>query len=66
MPVVVDSRGKKLSTIGQRWPKALVRDVTSRGMQPWVKFSPFYPHDAIPVPNSPGVFAQSVEGLWKG
>ena len=28
--------------------------------------SPFFPHGGIPVPNSPGVFAQSVEGLWQG
>jgi hypothetical protein len=31
-----------------------------------VRFSPFYPHGGIPVPNSPGIFAQSVEGLWQG
>jgi hypothetical protein len=31
-----------------------------------VRFSPFYPHGGIPIPNSPGVFAQSVEGIWQG
>ena len=31
-----------------------------------MRFSPFYPHGGIPVPNSPGTFAQSIEGLWQG
>src|SRR5437763_97057 len=66
MPVVVESRRKKLATIERRWPGALLLDVTSRGPEPWVKFSPFYPHGGIPIPHSPGVFAQSVEGLWQG
>jgi hypothetical protein len=41
-------------------------DVTSRGPEPWVRFSPFYPHGGIPVPFSPGVYSQSVEGIWQG
>jgi hypothetical protein len=40
--------------------------VTSKGEEPWVRFSPFYPHGGIPVPNTPGTFAHSVEGLWQG
>jgi hypothetical protein len=66
MPVVVESRRKKLATIEQRWPKSLVLDVTSRGPRPWIRFSPFYPHGGIPIPHSPGAVAQSVEGLWQG
>ena len=41
-------------------------DVTSRGPQPWVRFSPFYPHGGIPMPFSPGVLGASVEGIWQG
>jgi hypothetical protein len=48
-----------------QWPGATVIDVTSRGPQPWVRFSPFYPHGGIPVPFTPGVFSQSVEGVWQ-
>ena len=40
--------------------------MTSKGEEPWVRFSPFYPHGGIPVPGTPGTFAQSVEGLWQG
>jgi hypothetical protein len=66
MPIIVDSRRKKQVTIEKAWPGALVLDVTSRGEEPWVRFSPFYPHGGIPIPNTPGVFARSVEGLWQG
>jgi hypothetical protein len=66
MPIIVESRRKKPATIEKAWPGALVLDVTSRGEEPWVRFSPFFPHGGIPVPNSPGTFARSVEGLWQG
>ncbi|EWM11676.1 hypothetical protein [Kutzneria sp. 744] len=42
-----------------------VVDVTSRGPQPWVRLSPFYPHGDIPVPLSPGEVGTSVEGIWQ-
>jgi O-acetyl-ADP-ribose deacetylase (regulator of RNase III) len=65
-PIIVESRRKKRTTLEKFWPGALVVDGTSRGEEPWVRFSPFFPHGGIPVPNSPGLFAQSVEGLWQG
>ena len=65
-PILVESRRKKRTTLEKFWPGALVVDGTSRGEEPWVRFSPFFPHGGIPVPNSPGLFAQSVEGLWQG
>jgi hypothetical protein len=43
-----------------------VLDVTSRGPEPWVRFSPFYPHGGIPIPFSLGHFSVSVEGIWQG
>jgi hypothetical protein len=66
MKIVVESRRKKRATIEKAWPDALVADVTSKGEEPWVRFSPFYPHGGIPVPGTPGTFALSVEGLWQG
>ncbi|SDG25302.1 hypothetical protein SAMN05216553_106405 [Lentzea fradiae] len=60
MPIEVASKRRKV----QR-PGAVVVDVTSRGPDPWVRFSPFYPHGDIPVPLSPGVTSASVEGLWQ-
>ena len=52
--------------ISKRHPGATVIDVTSRGPQPWVRLSPFYPHGQIPVPLSPGAHSQTVEGIWQG
>jgi hypothetical protein len=66
MPIYVESRRKSDATLKKAYPNAVLLDVTSKGALPWVKFSPFYPHDAIPVPFSPNITAQSVEGIWQG
>ncbi|MET8757826.1 hypothetical protein [Lentzea sp. NPDC004782] len=60
MPIEVASKRRKVTR-----PDALVVDVTSRGPDPWVRFSPFYPHGQIPVPMSPGATSESVEGVWQ-
>ena len=64
-PAVV-SRRKAAATIEREHPGAAVLDVTSRGGEPWVQFSPFYPHGGLPVPFSSGTTAESVEGVWQG
>jgi hypothetical protein len=46
-------------------PGAAVVDVTSKGPAPWVRLSPFYPHGGIPVPFTPEVTGESVEGIWQ-
>ncbi|RAY14664.1 hypothetical protein DPM19_12970 [Actinomadura craniellae] len=65
MAIHVASRRRKRASIETAHPGALILDVTSRADEPWVRFSPFYPHGGIPVPLSPGVTAQSVEGVWQ-
>ncbi|MFI6098001.1 DUF6939 family protein [Lentzea sp. NPDC051213] len=60
MQIEVASKRRKVHR-----PGSLVIDVTSRGPQPWVRFSPFYPHGGIPVPMSPGETSESVEGVWQ-
>ncbi|MEV6237915.1 hypothetical protein [Lentzea sp. NPDC051838] len=60
MPIEVASKRRKVTS-----SDAVVIDVTSRGPDPWVRFSPFYPHGNIPVPFSPGVVSSSVEGVWQ-
>ncbi|MGK5555383.1 DUF6939 family protein, partial [Actinomadura kijaniata] len=47
------------------FPDALILDVTSKGEEPWVRLSPFYPHGGIPVPGHPGRVSESVEGVWQ-
>lgn len=54
-----------LAHVGKRFPGAQVLDLTSRGPEPWVRFSPFYPHGGIPIPFTPGRTAMSVEGVWQ-
>lgn len=61
----VVNRRTSPKTIATRWPQAVVIDVTSRAPQPWVQLSPFYPHGDIPVPMTPGVTGESVEGIWQ-
>lgn len=55
-----------MKTLLKLYPNAKILDVTSKGEEPWVKVSPFYPHGGIPIPHSPNHFAVSVEGIWQG
>jgi hypothetical protein len=64
--ISIANRRTSAERLAATYPGARMLDVTSRGPQPWVKFSPFYPHGTIPVPLSPGVVAASVEGIWQG
>jgi hypothetical protein len=67
MSIVVVSRRRRLASVARDFPGAVVLDVTSKGPEPWVRFSPFFPHGGIPIPYAPpGLAAQSVEGLWQG
>jgi hypothetical protein len=66
MPFLVKSRRASVEKLLAQHAGASVVDVTSRGPEPWVRFSPFYPHGDIPVPFSPGRTAMSVEGIWQG
>lgn len=61
----VVSRRSSVDKLQERFPNARIVDVTSKGREPWVRFSPFYPHGNIPVPLSPGLVSMSVEGIWQ-
>jgi hypothetical protein len=45
---------------------ALVYDVSSYADHPYCQLSPMYVHGGIPVPGSPGVVSDTVEGIWQG
>lgn len=67
MSFVVASRRLSPHTLATRYGRdALCLDLTSRGPEPWVRFSPFFPHGDVPVPFSPGRTGASVEGIWQG
>ena len=65
MTLVVANRRRAPAGLEREHPGALVLDLTSKGPEPWVAFSPFYPHGDIPVPFTPGVTSQTVEGIWQ-
>ena len=65
MAVQVASRRRGAAWPAKTYPGAAVVDVTSKGPDPWVRLSPFFPHGGIPVPFTPDVTAQSVEGVWQ-
>ncbi|WP_309113245.1 DUF6939 family protein [Saccharothrix sp.] len=61
MTIEVASKRRRTQGVGD----AVVLDVTSRGVEPWVRFSPFFPHGGVPVPFTPDVVGASVEGVWQ-
>jgi len=65
MPIHVANRRRSPASVAAAFPGARIIDVTSKGPQPWVRMSPFYPHGDIPVPLSADTVAQSVEGIWQ-
>ncbi len=54
-----------LAKLQSKEPPLTLVDVTSRGPEPWVRFSPFFPLMDIPVPFTPGRMSASVEGVWQ-
>jgi len=64
--VFLASRRMSLRSLQDNFGGCVVIDVTSRATEPWIRFSPFFPHEAIPVPFSPPTLAVSVEGIWQG
>lgn len=64
--IFIESKKKGTKTLAKLYPNAVIIDVTSKGNEPFVKLSPFYPHGNIPVPFSPNSFSYSVEGIWQG
>lgn len=66
MHIELASRHTTRAKLEAKHPGAALVDLTSRGPDPWIRFSPFYPHGGIPVPLSPGMRGASVEGIWQG
>lgn len=64
--ILVKNRRTATKTLKVKYADSQIFDLTSHGEQPWVQFSPFYPHGNIPVPFSPEYFGMSVEGIWQG
>ena len=66
LPGTKDKNGKPILSLKEKYPDAMIIDVTSKAQDEFVKFSPFYPIGGIPIPFSDGEVALSVEGIWQG
>ena len=64
--IAIESKRRKRENILNKYPDAVIADVTSQATDGLVKLSPFYPHGGIPVPFSEGSTAMCVEGIWQG
>ena len=64
--IIIESKRKPLESLKEKYPDAMIVDVTSKAQDEFVKFSPFYPHGGIPVPFSEETYSFSVEGIWQG
>jgi len=65
-PAPISNADASCSGCSTLYPDAPLVDVTSRGPEPWVRFSRFFPHGGIPVPFMPDTTSMSVEGIWQG
>ena len=63
--IIIESKKKTLESLKEKYPDAMIIDVTSRAQDEFVKFSPFYPIGGIPIPFTDDI-AVSVEGIWQG
>ena len=64
--IIIESKRKKPATIYNKYPDAILADVTSQADTRLRELSPFYPHYGIPVPFSDGYTATCVEAIWQG
>lgn len=64
--IYIENKRKSASKLLEKYPNAIIADVTSKANNSLVKLSPFYPHGNIPIPFSDGKTAMCVEGIWQG
>ena len=64
--IINSIQNKTTEAFRQKYPNAIIADVTSQAKDGLVRLSPFYPHGGIPVPFSEGYTAMCVEGIWQG
>jgi len=66
MTITIANRRSKPENLRKKLGDGVaIIDVTSKADEPWVRFSPFWPHGGIPVPFTDGVTATCVEGVWQ-
>ena len=64
--IIIESKRKKTEKLKQKYPGAIIADVTSKSENALRKLSPFYPWGDIPIPYTPNMVATCVEAIWQG
>jgi hypothetical protein len=64
--IFIESVKKSKNRLNKKYPNSKFIDITSKAVDIFVKFSPFFPHHDIPIPNSPNIYSETVEGVWQG
>lgn len=64
--IFIENKRKKIQGLINKYPEAIILDLTSSGGDEYRQFSPFYPHGDIPIPFTTDFVATSVEGIWQG
>jgi hypothetical protein len=64
--IFIESRKRSRKRLEKLYPNAEIIDVTSKGEEPYIRLSPFFPHGNIPIPFSENYLSESVEGIWQG
>lgn len=64
--IYLANKKSKVENLKKKFPNAYIMDLTSKARDPYLQFSPFFPHGEIPVPFSPYIVSQTVEGIWQG
>ena len=63
--IYIESKRKSMEKLREKYPDAMIIDVTSHAEDEFVKLSPFYPVGGIPIPFT-DTYGLSVEGIWQG
>ena len=64
--IFIENIKKSKNRLNKKYPNSKFIDITSEADDIFVKFSPFFPHHEIPIPNSPNIYSETVEGVWQG
>ena len=64
--IIIKNKKCSIDKIKKDYPDCVIIDVTSKAKDEFVKLSPFYPHNSIPIPGKDWSFGCSVEGIWQG
>lgn len=64
--IIIESKRNKTEKLKQKYPGAIIADVTSKSENALRKLSPFYPWGDIPIPYTPNMVATCVEAIWQG